>query len=158
MVSRWHLLHLPVTLQDKQGHWGWVDGMTIRWPEGVVEGFGIHTAIHRFYIPARLDSLTITHMAIQLRLQRDAEKRSRSWWKAFHAQPSIINRFVWKESGELVGRIKDVLIDETSLAVHEIVVSRGLLEDLWHGALLVPTRELREDPDGKIKISSNRAI
>ncbi len=158
MVSRWHLLHLPVTLYGKAGHWGWVEDIVIRWPEGVIDGFGVRTAISRFYIPAEPEVVSVTLMEIQLRRRSYALKRPRSWWKTLHAQKLVMNRPVWRDNGDLVGRIKDLIIDENSLAVHQIVISRGLLEDLLHGALLVPTHEIREDADGKIKIFSNRAI
>ena len=86
------------------------------------------------------------------------EKHSRLWWNARHQQKVIMNQPIWSKTGELVGRVKDFMIDEVSLAVHDIVVSQGVLEDLLHGALIVSTRELVIDFDGRIKIISNRAV
>ncbi|MCL4494986.1 MAG: PRC-barrel domain-containing protein [Firmicutes bacterium] len=158
MVSRWHLLHLPVTLQGKTGPWGWVEDVLIRWPEGVIEGVGVRTAVRRYYVPATTGSISITNMGVRILKKQSVGKRSRSWWKGFGRQKIGMNHPVFGKNGEIVGLVKDLMIDETSLAVHDIVVSRGILEDLTHGALLVSTREVQIDLDGRIKIVPNRAV
>ena len=158
MVSRWHLLHLPVTLQEKPGQWGWVENVSIRWPEGVLEGIGVRYGFARCYIAAANGALTVTRMGIRVRQEQSLEKHSHRWWKMFHHQEVLMNQPVWAQNGELLGRITDVLIDEDSLVVHDLVVSRGILEDLLHGALLVSRREFEIDSDGRIKISPHRAV
>ncbi|AUW93484.1 MAG: hypothetical protein C7B44_10980 [Sulfobacillus thermosulfidooxidans] len=150
MVTRWHLLHLPVSIAGRRGSWGWVDDIYCRWPDAVVEGFSVHTAISRRFVPA--EAMRVTPMALLIDTPKYAQKMPRSWWNHRRRQVVSINQPVRDQDDQLVGRVKDFVIDENSLAIHHIVVSRGLLEDLMTGSLLIPAHQFSIDSNGRIKI------
>lgn len=156
MVTRWHLLHLPVKVQGKTGPWAWVDDIFIRWPDAVIEGISVRTAVSRRFISAR--DLQVSPMALMIGETGMAQKKPRQWWGLHHGHGLLVNQAVCDSEGHLLGRIKDFVIDENSLAVHHIVVSRGLLEDLMQGSLLIPAHQLQLDNEGRIKIAATGAI
>lgn len=56
---------------------------------------------------------------------------------------SLDNRPVIDESGKVLGKIADVVVDEASLNVAAFVVSTGLVENVLHGKPQLPMTQVR---------------
>jgi uncharacterized protein YrrD len=156
MVTRWHLLHLPIRVAGQHHVMGFAEEVIIRWPGAAIEGFGLHSSKGHRFLPR--DSVHVCAMALEIADRSLIETRTRQWWMAQRECWPFINQPVFAGNGQLIGRVKDVLIDENTLAIHQVVISRGLLADLVAGALLIPVHQFREDETGRIKIGTTGAL
>ncbi len=156
MVTRWHLLHLPIRVSGQQRTLGFADELIVRWPDAVIEGFRVRVGVSRWFVPRQI--VRVAAVALEISDRRLMESRPRKWWLARPEYWDYANQPIFEDNGNLVGRIKDLMIDEKTLAVHQVVISRGLLADLITGTLRIPVHHLREDEAGRIKIGTGGAF
>lgn len=153
MVTRWHLLHLPVQIDGASRPYSFVQEVVIGWPErkllGILIGF-------RWFRPRYIPigpGVSVTTMGITLTSPQLIEVKTRRWWKNYMRQGwALKDHPVVGEEGQLLGIVKDVMIDEDTLVVHELIASRGVLGDLLQGALILPAKDVVEDSSGEIKM------
>lgn len=155
MVTRWHLINLPVRLVGQTRHWTVVKQVVIAWPSGKVAGFTLHSGPFRtLFLPAS-PSVAITTTGIELSRRDLLERRSRKWAKQQLQSDWVSRRMPMHDAtGQLLGIVKDAVLDEISMEVKDLVVSQGLLADLLGGSLRVPLNTIRciKDETGATKI------
>lgn len=149
MVTRWHLINLPVRLAGQARHWTVVDDVVITWPEGLVMGFTLRSGPFRTLFLPTGPGVEITPTGIEFMDRGLVERRSRKWVKQWIRDDWIRRRIpVQDPSGQLLGILTDAMIDDRSITVTDLVVSQGLLADLWEGSLRFPLATLTYDDDG----------
>lgn len=155
MVSSWHLIHLPVRFYGEDRAWSVVDEVLISVYTWEVEGFILQSRPFRaLYLPADAPH-RVTPTGVEIP-HKDILVRHTSRWRKerLNTAPQIKDRVVLGPNEAVVGRVKDVLIDEQSLRIEGLVVSRGVVGDLLSGALVLPVSNLAVPPQGSIKILS----
>ncbi|PSR34061.1 MAG: hypothetical protein C7B46_07310 [Sulfobacillus benefaciens] len=153
MVTRWHLLRLPVRVQGRLRHWTLVQEVVVDWQSMTVEGFVLESSPFRtLYLPSQ-NGVRVTPTGIEILTRALVEKRTRRWRRdRVHEDWIYRRRQVYDGTGGAIGLLKDLVIDEETLVVRRIIVSRGLLADLLQGSLIVPVEQLAQDATGQIKI------
>lgn len=155
MVTRWHLINLPVRLAGQARHWTVVKHVMITWPAGKVSGFTLHSGPFRtLFLPVG-PAVGITPTGIEFTRRDLLERRSRKWIKQQLQEDWVSRHMPMHDSrGRLLGIVKDAVLDEMSMEVKDLVVSQGLLADLLGGSLRVPLSTVRciEDGSGATKI------
>ena len=153
MVTRWHLLRLPVRVQGRLRHWTLVQEVVVDWHSMTVEGFVLESSPFRtLFLPSQ-NGVRVTPTGIEILTRALVEKRTRRWRRdRIHDDWIHRRRQVYDGTGGAIGLLKDLVIDEETLVVRRIIVSRGLLADLLQGSLIVPVEQLAQDATGQIKI------
>jgi uncharacterized protein YrrD len=152
VMTRWHLLHLPVRVADEARAWRRVQEVLFSWPEARVQGLVLdHWWPQVLYLPVG-EGVRIDPMGICVSHRGLAMPRSRRWFQREALKTGQwLGRLVRDTSGRELGRVKDIVIDETSLRITGLVISRGLLRDLLDGAWLARWSSLTWDGDGRMK-------
>ncbi len=155
MVTRWHLLRLPVRVEGHQRHLTLVKNVVVDWSDLVLQGFVLESGPFRtLFLPADA-GVRITTTGIEMASRSLVQRRNRRWRKQWVQSDWIYGRLlVHDPQDRVVGMVKDLIIDEDTLQVQSVVVSRGLLADLLYGALVVSAPTIWQDVSGKIKIDS----
>lgn len=153
MVTLWHLTHLPVRVTGQAKPWTIVDEVVVGWPDRKVTGFLLNSGPFRvLFLPVR-SGVALTTTGLEMNHRTLVERKSRKWrHRVIHDVPRLKRRAVCDETGQLVGTVKDLVIDEKNMSIVELLVSRGLMEDLLTGGLRVPIDDVEEDGTGPIKI------
>ncbi len=149
MVTRWHLINLPVRLVGRARHWTVVENVVISWPAGQVEGFTLHSGPFRtLFLPVG-PGVAITPTGIEFAHRGLVERRSRRWVKQKIREDWVTRRIpVHDALDQLLGNIKDAVIDEKTVEVTDLVISQGLLADLLAGSLRLPLATLALNENG----------
>ncbi|MBX5466487.1 MAG: PRC-barrel domain-containing protein [Firmicutes bacterium] len=144
MVTRWHLLHLPVWVAEERRPWRRVQEVLLIWSEGRAAGVVLeHWWPEVLFVPAG-EGLAIRPTGVWLAHRSLAVRRPRAWFREqAKSAAQWLGRPVVDGAGQEVGRLKDVVIDEETWTVAGAVISRGLLRDLLDGAWVVDWREFQ---------------
>ncbi len=153
MVTRWHLLRLPVRVQGRPRNWTLVQEVVVDWSSMTVEGFVLDSSPFRtLFLPSQ-NGVRVTPTGVEIVTRAVVEKRTRHWrQERIHNDWIYRRRQIYDGNGGVVGLLKDLVIDEETLVVRRIIVSRGLLADLLHGSVVVPVEQISQDAAGQIKI------
>ncbi len=155
MVTRWHLINLPVRLRGHSRHGTVIKDVVIEWPSGQVTGFILHSNVFRSRFLPLCPGVAITPRGVELAHRGLIEPRPRKWVKQTLQLDWITRRIpVHNAHGQLLGILNDAVIDEHSGLVKDLVISQGLLADLIKGSLRLPldTLAVSDDASKETKI------
>lgn len=158
MVTGWHVAHLPVRVSEEARPFQSVQEVVVSWSDFSIAGVLLTPRPFRVpFVPKGRFRMTALGVIVQERAS--VVHPDRSWLAAQRrADRLFLHRSVVDEQDRLLGRLKDVLIDENRLVVTHLVVSRGILGDLLVGSWIVPREAVVAHRAGVIKITSDRAF
>lgn len=144
MLSRWELLHLPVRLGGRERPWGFVEDLEVDWSRRQVTALVVRAGWRLFRLPAGPD-LRLHPRGVEVARTDLPEAVGGRWWRRRRAQGwGLRPHPVYDSRDRYLGRVTDYRLREDTGAVVELVVSRGILSDLWSGLLVVPVSRVRE--------------
>lgn len=157
MLSGWHLARLPVYLKGQRRAIQTIEKVVVSWPELAVAGFVLRP--RPFFVPfvSARTRCEITGTGLWLESVESIERRTRAWRReAFRIAALYENAPVYDTANGLLGHLQDIAIDAAGSQVTHLVVTRGVLGDLLHGALIVPRTLVVSAAPGKVKIYAPR--
>jgi sporulation protein YlmC with PRC-barrel domain len=157
VLSGWHLSHLPVRLVGRRRAVQTIDKVVVSWPELTLAGFLLRP--RPFFIPfvPAQGKTRLTDTGLVLESLQSIERKSRRWRRDTLQVAALYEKMPVYDSGNhLVGHVQDIAIDAAALQITHLVVTRGVLGDLLHGALLIPRRRVLSITPDKVKIHISR--
>ncbi|HEY8499067.1 MAG TPA: PRC-barrel domain-containing protein, partial [Clostridia bacterium] len=136
---------------------GHVEDMIVNTEEKVIAGFLLekrNLGLHRRYFPfygiaeIRKDRILVKEPS-DIRTLKKAQKS-----KMIFAE-DLIHREIVDNKGEFIGRAADLCFDPINGTVREIIISNGLLGDLWAGRKKLPVLSKVEFSDELIQINQD---
>ncbi|MDI9482593.1 MAG: PRC-barrel domain-containing protein [Bacillota bacterium] len=155
MVYWSELIGTPVYAGGKKA--GHVEDMILNTEEKVIAGFLLEKRnldLRRRYFPFYSTVETgkdkiIVKEPYDIRILKKAQKR-----KMVFAE-DLIRHSIFDNKGEFVGRVADFCFDPVNGIVREIIVSNGLLGDLWAGRKKLPVLSQVEFSEELIQINQD---
>jgi uncharacterized protein YrrD len=142
MITRWHLLNLPVHFSDRRHRTMRVVDVLMDWPTPTVAGFLVRRRLRIMVLPVST-AVKITPFGLEVGMWSQAEAWSRSRVRAHLAKTaSWMHALVVDRRDRPIGIVRDLILDERHPTVRGFVVSRGLLHDLWAGTLVVSCSQI----------------
>ncbi|CAB1128959.1 putative PRC domain-containing protein [Candidatus Hydrogenisulfobacillus filiaventi] len=144
MIRRWELLHLPVRLGSRQRAWGRVEELELDWGQRQVTGVLARAGLRLFLIPTGPE-VRLHARGVEVARPDLPQPVAQSWWRRQRAAGRMLRPLaVYDPEDHYLGRLTDIRIREDTGAVTDLLVSRGVLADLWQGLLVVPARGVQE--------------
>ena len=156
VVTRWHVINLPVYVGARREPLGAVRGVWPDWEAGRVDRLTLDAG------PWSVPAIQFTHEVhidvdgVRLNHVGQVERQSGSWLTALEAG-DWQGRLVVDGTGRLVGRVTDLEFQAAGGGLVGIWVSRGILADLWHGMLLADMRSVVPERDRIVVGASGKA-
>ncbi len=151
LITRWHLINLPVRFRDRQNIRLRVENLLISWPEPVVAGFAVRRHGRAVFLPwspgVVVSPYGVIADSIHLLCRRQGGVLRSGEEPVLRWRGTPVD----DGGGQSVGFVRDLVLDEMRRRVAALMVSRGLLHDVWSGALLVSWEEVQFLADGRIK-------
>ncbi len=144
-------MNLPVRFRDRQNVQLRVENIVVGWPQPVVAGFAVRRHGRAAFLPWS-EGVLVTHYGVIADSIHLLCRPPEAMW-----QPGEELRSRWRGTpvddgdGRRVGFVRDLVLDETSRRVAALMVSRGLMHDVWSGALFASWKEVQFLADGRIK-------
>ena len=155
MMTRWHLLNLPVRCKDRLHLRLTVEEVLIDWPRPTVTGFLVRRRF-RPWVIYRGPGVTLTPFGVAVDSIRRFQHPGRKWLSRELAKTAAWLRApVVDDALKALGWVVDLALSEDASGVTGLVVSRGILQDLWSGAFVIPVENLQVLADRRIKASNS---
>ncbi len=152
MITRWHLLNLPVYFSGHRYTGLRVSELLMDWPSPTLQAFLLRRRWRLYVLPVSADIAitafgleggTAQHLETWSRVRvRTALKRTANW---LHAP-------VVDETDRPLGFVRDLVLGERRDELQGLVISQGLLQDLWNGATIVTLGRFEVDVNPCIRL------
>jgi len=141
-MTRWHLLNLPVIFDRPGSPTMHVVDVLLDWPEPQLVGFLLHRRWRTAVLPWS-EETTMTPFGIQAVSNRQLEHWSPSRIRTHLSKTATwIHAPVVDSNDQAVGVVRDLILDSHHRTLEGLVLSRGLLLDLWAGSPIISTDDI----------------
>lgn len=151
MLTRWHLLNLPVENSDHRNLGFHVAEILMDWPRPVFVGLVLRRRFQSFVLLIG-PGMRITPFGIRVDAMTQVRRAGRGWLRTYlnNTQSWLHAPMVGADDIHL-GFVHDLVIDEDQLRIAGLLISRGLLHDLWTGSEVLPIENVEVLAGRRIK-------
>lgn len=154
MITRWHLKNLPVSFSNRRAG-GRIVEVLMEWPEPTIWGFVLHRSWRVGVLPYA-SGVVVTPFGLYVPPGVAVQK-----WSRARLRSQLANTAHWLHASLVdpddnpLGMVRDLVLDSGNPVLQGLIVSRGLLHDLWTGALIVSLDQISVTDNGCMKMRSS---